>query len=87
LEKKDASGRLSTVRSELEGNDARRSANAIEVLEHILPKELSRGLVLGLDKNLRGGRHYHGPLLQDLAVDEDKVVRGFAQQILGKVNA
>jgi hypothetical protein len=87
LENNDTSGRLSTVRSALEGKDARISANAIEVLEHLLPKELSRGLVLGLEKNLRGGRHYHGPLLQDLASDGDKVVRGLAQQIIGKVDS
>jgi hypothetical protein len=86
LENSDASGRLSTVRSALEGKDARTSANAIEVLEHLLPKELSRGLVLGLEKNLRGGRHYDGPLLQDLASDGDKVVRELAQQIIGKVD-
>lgn len=86
LENNDTSGRLSTVRSALEGGDARRSANAIEVLEHLLPKELSRDLVSGLEKNLRGDRHYHGPLLQDLASDEDKVVKGLAQQIIGKAD-
>jgi hypothetical protein len=85
LENKDASGRLSTVRSALEGEDARSGANAIEVLEHLLPKELSRGLVHGIEKNLRGGSHYHGSLLQDLTSDKDKVVRGFAKQIINKI--
>jgi hypothetical protein len=45
---------INTVRLALEGQDARRSANAIEALEQLLPKKLSRGLVLGLEKNLRG---------------------------------
>ena len=87
LENKDGSGRLGTVRSALEGKDPRRNANAIEVLEHLLPKELSRALVQGIEKNLRGYRHYHGPLLQDLAADEDKVVRVLAQQITGTINS
>ena len=82
LENKDASGRLSTVRSALEGKDVRSSANAIEVLEHLLPQKLSRGLTQGFEKNLRGGRQYHGRVLQDLASDDDKVIRGLAQQIV-----
>ena len=85
LENNDASGRLTTVRSALEGKEVRSSDNAIEVLEHLLPKELSRGLMQGFEKNLRGGKQYHGPLLQDLASDDDKVVREFAQQIISKV--
>jgi hypothetical protein len=87
LENNDASGRLSTVRLALEGNDARLSANAIEVLEHLLPRELSRDLVLGLEKDLQGDRHYQGSLLQDLASDEDKVVKGLAQQIIDLVDS
>ena len=86
LENKDSSGRLSTVRSALEGQDTRRSANAIEALEQLLPQKLSRALVRGLEKNFHGGRRYHGRLLQDLASDEDKVIREFAQQIIGKVD-
>jgi len=82
LENDDPSRRLSTVRLALEGHDARRSANAIEALEQLLPKKLSRGLVQGVEKNLRGVRHYHGRVLQDLASDDDKVIRGLAQQIM-----
>lgn len=84
LENKDSSGRLSIVRSALEGKDLRRRANAIEALEQLLPQKMSQTLVRGLEKNFHGGRHYHDRLLQDLASDEDKVIRGFAQQIIGK---
>ncbi len=84
LENEDPSRRLSTVRLALEGQDARRNANAIEVLEQLLPKKLSCGLVLGLEKNSREARHYHGRVLQDLASDGDKVIRGLAQQIIDK---
>ena len=87
LEKEDPSGRLSTVRLTLEGQDARRSANAIEALEQLLPKKLSRGLVQGLEKNLRGGKHYHGRVLQDLLTDDDKVIRELAQQIIDGVDS
>jgi ATP/ADP translocase len=82
LENEDSSRRLNIVRLALEGQDARRSANAIEVLEQLLPKKLSHDLVRGLEKNLRGGRPYHGRVLQDLASDDDKVIRGLAQQIV-----
>ncbi len=84
LENKDSSGRLSIVRSALEGKDLRRRANAIEALEQLLPQKMSQTLVRGLEKNFHGGRRYHDRLLQDLASDEDKVIRGFAQQIIGK---
>jgi hypothetical protein len=87
LEKKDASGRLRTLRSALEGKDARRSANAIEVLEQLLPKKMSHSLVRGLEKNLRRARHYHGRVLQDLVSDDDKVIRELAQQIIDKVDS
>jgi len=84
LENKDSSGRLSIVRSALEGQDTRRRANAIEALEQLLPKKMSQALIRGLEKNFHGCRHHHGRLLQDLVLDEDKVIRGFAQQIIGK---
>jgi len=87
LENEDPSGRLSTVRLTLEGQDDRRSANAIEALEQLLPKKLSRGLVQGLEKNLRGGKHYHGRVLQDLLTDDDKVIRELAQQIIDGVDS
>lgn len=87
LEKDDPSGRLSTVRLTLEGQDARRSANAIEALEQLLPKKLSRDLVQGLEKNLRGGKHYHGRVLHDLLTDDDKVIRELAQQIIDGVDS
>jgi hypothetical protein len=87
LENEDPSGRLSTVRLTLGSQDDRRSANAIEALEQLLPKKLSRGLVQGLEKNLRGGKHYHGRVLQDLLTDDDKVIRELAQQIIDGVDS
>ena len=84
LESKDSSGRLSIVRSALEGKDLRRKANAIEALEQLLPPEMSQTLVRSLEKNFHEGRHYDDRLLQDLASDEDQVIRGFAQQVIGK---
>lgn len=85
LEKEDHSKRLSAVRLALEGQDARRIANAIEVLEQLLPQKLSCLLVRGLERNLRGAKHYHGRVLQDLASDDDKGISGLAQQIIDKV--
>lgn len=81
VESEDPSGRLRTICSALEGDDMRRRSNAFEALELFFPQRISRDLVRGLEKSLRGFKHHSKSILQDLVKENDPAIVVLVHQL------
>ena len=81
IESHDLSGRLKTIKSAINGKDRRGKANAIEALEQLLPRVLSKDLIRGLEKIAPRKWSSLDSVIGALLKDSDPVVRRLAAQI------